>query len=145
MNAGGMKEGRGMRQVQGLYQEPGDAQFGYSPPNLLIEYAMRNTHVPVGPWRGVNTNQNAVYMECFMEEVARAAGADSLEFRRNLMGKHPKHLAVLNAAAEKGGWGKPLPTGVHRGLAQFMGYGSYPAAGAVDHVRGRGKRKHHLT
>ena len=54
-------------------------------PNLLIEYAMRNTHVPVGPWRGVNTNQNAVYMECFMDEVAKAAGKDPLEFRRALM------------------------------------------------------------
>ena len=70
---------------------------------------MRNTHVPVGPWRGVNTNQNGVYMECFIDEVARAAGKDPLEFRRALMSKHPKHLAVLNAAAEKGDWGKPLP------------------------------------
>src|SRR5258708_21960795 len=128
MNAGGMKEGRGMRQVQGLYQEPGEAQFGYSPPSLLIEYAMRNSTVPVGPWRGVNTNQNAVYLECFMEEVARAAGKDSLEFRRALLQNHPKHLAVLNAAAEKGDCGKPLPAGVHRGIAQFMGYGSYSAA-----------------
>ena len=104
---------------------------------------MRNTHVPVGPWRGVNTNQNAVYMECFMEEVARAAGADSLEFRRALMAKHPKHLAVLNAAADKGGWGKPLPSGVHRGIAQFMGYGSYSAAVAEVSVSGDGKVKEH--
>ena len=71
-------------------------------PNLLIEYAMRNTHVPVGPWRGVNTNQNAVYMECFIEEAARAAGRDSLEFRRALMGKHPKHLAVLERRRGQG-------------------------------------------
>jgi Aerobic-type carbon monoxide dehydrogenase, large subunit CoxL/CutL homologs len=97
-------------------------------PNLLIEYAMRNSHVPVGPWRGVNTNQNAVYMECFMDEVAKAAGKDPLEFRRALMKDFPKHLAVLNAAAEKGDWGKPLPAGVYRGIAQFMGYGSYSAA-----------------
>src|SRR5499427_2513769 len=102
---GGPKE----RQLQGWYQEPGDSQFGYGLPNLQIEYAMRNTHVPVGPWRGVNTNQNAVYLECFMEEVARAAGKDSLEFRRALMKNHPKHLAVLNAVADKGDWGKPLP------------------------------------
>ena len=106
-------------------------------PNLLIEYAMRNTHVPVGPWRGVNTNQNAVYMECFIDEVARAAGKDPLEFRRALMSKHPKHLAVLNAAAEKAGWGKPLPAGVHRGIAQFMGYGSYSAAVAEVSVSDR--------
>src|SRR5207253_3684322 len=102
--------GQDARQLQGYSDKPGDAELGYTVPNLLIEYAMRNTHVPVGPWRGVNTNQNAVYMECFVEEVARAAGADSLEFRRALMTKHPKHLAVLNAAADRGGWGKPLPS-----------------------------------
>ena len=135
--------GRDDRQLQGYTDKPGDAQLGYTVPNLLIEYAMRNTHVPVGPWRGVNTNQNAVYMECFIEEVARAAGADSLEFRRALMAKHPKHLAVLNAAAAKGDWGKPLPAGVHRGLAQFMGYGSYSAAVAEVSVSGEGKVKVH--
>jgi isoquinoline 1-oxidoreductase beta subunit len=75
---------------------------------------MRNTHVPVGPWRGVNTNQNGVYLECFIDEAARAANKDPLEFRRAIMSKHPKHLAVLNAAAEKAGWGTPLPAGVHR-------------------------------
>src|SRR5262249_9576501 len=108
-----------------------------------IDYAMRNSHVPVGPWRGVNTNQNGVYLECFMDEVARAAGKDPLEFRRALMSKHPKHLAVLNAAAEKGDWGKPLPAGVHRGIAQFMGYGSYSAAVAEVSVSGQGKLKVH--
>jgi isoquinoline 1-oxidoreductase subunit beta len=125
-----IKEGKDLRQLQGLWKEPGDAQIGYAPPNLRTEYAMRNTHVPVGPWRGVNTNQNGVYLECFIEEMARAAGKDSLEFRRALMKDHPKHLAVLNAAAEKGDWGKPLPPGMYRGIAQFMGYGSYSAATA---------------
>jgi isoquinoline 1-oxidoreductase beta subunit len=131
------------RQLQGYTDKPGDAQLGYTVPNLLIEYAMRNTHVPVGPWRGVNTNQNAVYMECFIEEVAQAAGADSLEFRRRLMGKHPRHLAVLNAAADKGDWGKPLPPSVHRGIAQFMGYGSYSAAVAEVSVNSEGKVRVH--
>ena len=135
--------GQDARQLQGYTDKPGDAQLGYTVPNLLIEYAMRNTHVPVGPWRGVNTNQNAVYMECFIEEVARAAGADSLEFRRALMGKHPKHLAVLNAAAAKGDWGKPLPSGIHRGIAQFMGYGSYSAAVAEVSLSAEGKLKVH--
>jgi isoquinoline 1-oxidoreductase beta subunit len=135
--------GKDDRQLQGYTDKPGDAQLGYTVPNLLIEYAMRNTHVPVGPWRGVNTNQNGVYMECFIEEAARAAGADSLEFRRALMGKHPKHLAVLNAAAAKGNWGKPLPPGVHRGIAQFMGYGSYSAATAEVSVSADGKLKVH--
>jgi isoquinoline 1-oxidoreductase subunit beta len=143
LNPKGIVEGKDMRQLQGYYDTPGDAQLGYDVPNLLIEYVMRNSHVPVGPWRGVNTNQNAVYMECFMEEVARAAGKDSLEFRRALMKEHPNHLAVLNAAAEKAGWGKPLPPSVHRGLAQFMGYGSYSAAVAEAWVSPQGKLKVH--
>jgi isoquinoline 1-oxidoreductase subunit beta len=143
LNPKGIVEGKDMRQLQGYYDTPGDAQLGYDVPNLLIEYVMRNTHVPVGPWRGVNTNQNAVYMECFMEEVARAAGKDSLEFRRALMKEHPKHLAVLNAVAEKAEWGKPLPEGIHRGLAQFMGYGSYSAAVAEVSVSPQGKLRVH--
>jgi len=114
-----------------------------SAPSLLMEYAMRNTHVPVGPWRGVNTNQNGVYMECFMDEVAKAAGKDPLEFRRSLMSKHPKHLAVLNAAAEKAGWGTPLPAGRFRGIAQFMGYYSYSAAVAEVSVSPAGDLKVH--
>jgi isoquinoline 1-oxidoreductase beta subunit len=138
-----IKDGRDVRQLQGLWKAPGDAQFGYTVPNLMTEYAMRNTHVPVGPWRGVNTNQNGVYLECFMDEVARAAGKDPLQFRRALMQNHPKHLAVLNAAAEKGNWGKPLPAGVHRGIAQFMGYGSYSAAVAEVSVNSKNEVKVH--
>jgi isoquinoline 1-oxidoreductase beta subunit len=143
LNPAGIKDGKDDRQLQGYYTAPGDAQLGYTFPSLLVEYAMRNTHVPVGPWRGVNTNQNGVYLECFMDEVARAANADPLEFRRALMQKHPKHLAVLNAAAEKAGWGKPLPAGVHRGIAQFMGYGSYSAAVAEVSVSDKGELKVH--
>jgi isoquinoline 1-oxidoreductase subunit beta len=140
-----IKDGKDRRQLQGLWPEPHDAQIGYTVPNLRTEYAMRNTHVPVGPWRGVNTNQNSVYLECFMDEVARAAGKDPLEFRRALMHKHPKHLGVLNAAAEKGGWGKPAPAGVHRGIAQFMGYGSYTAAVAEVSVNGDEVRIHRMV
>jgi isoquinoline 1-oxidoreductase subunit beta len=143
LNPAGIVGGKDRRQLQGWWAEPNDAQLGYTVPNLLIEYVMRNTHVPVGPWRGVNTNQNGVYMECFIEECARAAGKDSLEFRRALMSQHPKHLAVLNAAAEKGDWGKPLPAGVHRGIAQFMGYGSYSAATAEVSISPQGKVKVH--
>ncbi|HSB68513.1 MAG TPA: molybdopterin cofactor-binding domain-containing protein [Candidatus Methylomirabilis sp.] len=139
LNPAAIASGKDDRQLQGYTEKPGDAQLGYTVPNLLIEYAMRNTHVPVGPWRGVNTNQNAVYMECFMDEVARAAGRDPLEFRRALLGNHPKHLAVLNAAAAKADYGKPLPAGVHRGIAQFMGYASYSAAVAEVTVGDRGK------
>jgi isoquinoline 1-oxidoreductase beta subunit len=138
-----IKDGKDVRQLQGLTAQPSDAYLGYTVPNLAIEYAMRNTHVPVGPWRGVNTNQNAVYLECFIDEVARAAGKDPLEFRRALMSKHPKHLGVLNAVADRAGWSKPLPAGVHRGIAQFKGYGSYSAAVAEVSVSDRGKLKIH--
>ena len=143
-NPGVIKDGKDERQVQGLWKTlTGDAQIGYTFPNVLIEYAMRNSSVPVGPWRGVNTNQNGVYLECFIEECARAAGIDSLEFRRAMMQNHPKHLGVLNAVAEKGDWGKPLPAGVHRGIAQFMGYGSYSAATAEVSVSDKGELKIH--
>jgi Aerobic-type carbon monoxide dehydrogenase, large subunit CoxL/CutL homologs len=78
-------------------------------PNLKVEYAMRNSHVPVGPWRGVNTNQNGVYSECFMDEVAKAAGKDPLEFRRQFMSKHPKHLGVLTPSRRRRSGGRPFP------------------------------------
>ncbi|MEY9883487.1 molybdopterin cofactor-binding domain-containing protein [Bradyrhizobium sp. USDA 329] len=127
---------------QGVAQS-GDAAFGYSVPNLLIEHAMRNPHVPPGFWRGVNVNHNAIYMECFMDELAQAAGQDPLEFRRKLMGHHPKHLAVLNAVAEKIGWDTPAPQGVYRGIAQVMGYGSYVAGAAEISVTDGSKIKVH--
>ncbi|MEZ2140893.1 molybdopterin cofactor-binding domain-containing protein [Bradyrhizobium sp. DN5] len=127
---------------QGVAQS-GEAAFGYSVPNLLIEHAMRNPHVPPGFWRGVNVNHNAIYMECFMDELAQAAGQDPLEFRRNLMGNHPKHLAVLDAVAEKIGWTTPAPQGVYRGIAQVMGYGSYVAGAAEISVTDGSKIKVH--
>ncbi|MCK1280165.1 xanthine dehydrogenase family protein molybdopterin-binding subunit [Bradyrhizobium sp. 61] len=127
---------------QGVAQT-GEAAFGYSVPNLLVEHAMRNPHVPPGFWRGVNVNHNAIYMECFMDELAQAAGQDPLEFRRKLMGNHPKHLAVLNAVAEKIGWDKPAPQGVYRGIAQVMGYGSYVAGAAEISVTDGNKIKVH--
>ncbi|WP_375310323.1 molybdopterin cofactor-binding domain-containing protein [Bradyrhizobium sp. A5] len=127
---------------QGVAQS-GEAAFGYSVPNLLVEHAMRNPHVPPGFWRGVNVNHNAIYMECFMDELAQAAGQDPLEFRRKLMGNHPKHLAVLNAVAEKIGWTTPAPKGIYRGIAQVMGYGSYVAGAAEISVTDGNKIKVH--
>ncbi len=143
-NPAAIKDGKDIRQLQGLWPTlEGDAQIGYTHANLRTEYAMRNTHLPVGPWRGVNTNQNGIFMECFMDEVAKLANRDPLEFRRSLMSERPKHLGVLNAAAEKAGWGKPLPKGVYRGIAQFMGYGSYSAAVAEVSVSPKGEVKVH--
>ena len=127
---------------QGL-NASGEAGIGYSLPNLLVEHSMRNPHVPPGFWRGVNVNQNAIYLECFMDELANAVGQDPVEFRRKLMTKHPKHLAVLNAVADKIGWSKPAPQGIHRGIAQHMGYGSYVAAAAEISVTDGTKIKVH--
>jgi isoquinoline 1-oxidoreductase subunit beta len=121
----------------------GDAAFGYGVPNLLIEHSMRNPHIIPGFWRGVNVNQNALYVECFMDELAHAAGQDPLAFRRKLLANHPKNLAVLDAVAEKIGWDKPAPQGIYRGLAQNMGYGSYVAAAAEISVTDGSKIKVH--
>ncbi len=135
-------KGRDALSFQGVF-ESGEHAFGYSVPNLLIDHAMRNPHVPPGFWRGVNINQNAVFIECFMDELAHAAGQDPLEFRRRLMEKYPKNLGVLNAVAERIGWGKPAPKGRYRGLAQMKAFNSYVAAAAEISVEGGNKVKIH--
>ena len=137
-----LENGKDPAAFQGLAAS-GEAAIGYSVPNLLVEHAMRNPHVPPGFWRGVNVNHNAIYLECFMDELAHAAGQDPVEFRRKLMSKHPKHLAVLNAVAEKIGWTTPAPKGVYRGIAQVMGYGSYVAGAAEISVTEGSKIKVH--
>ena len=137
------KDGRDSAAFQGLNPEGAEARLGYAIPNLLIEHAVRNTHVPVGFWRGVNTNQNAIWLESFIDEVAHASGKDPLEFRRKLLTNSPKHLTVLNAVADRIGWGTAPAPGVHRGIAQFMGYASYCAGAAEVSVSNRGKLKVH--
>ncbi|HYA04331.1 MAG TPA: molybdopterin cofactor-binding domain-containing protein, partial [Xanthobacteraceae bacterium] len=122
---------------------PGGAEgvFGYGVPNLLIDHAMRNPPIPAGFWRAVNSNQNAFYVESFMDELAHAAGQDPLAFRLNYL--KPKHAAVLKAAAAKAGYGAPAPQGVYRGLAQIMANASYAAACAevsVDNGRVKVRR-----
>jgi isoquinoline 1-oxidoreductase beta subunit len=121
----------------------GPARLGYTIPHLLIDHSMRNPHVPTGVWRGVNGNQNGIYLECFMDELAHSAGQDPLAFRRKLMANHPKHLAVLNAVAERVGWGQSAPQGVFRGIAQQMGLGSFVAAAAEISVTDSNKIKVH--
>jgi isoquinoline 1-oxidoreductase beta subunit len=138
-----LKDGMDPFVFQGLNPSGAEGVFGYEIPNLLIDHAMRNTHITPGFWRGVNNNQNAIYLECFMDELAQAAGQDPLEFRRKLMANHPKHLGVLNAVAEKVGWGKPAEGGRFRGLAQHMGYGSYVAAAAEVSIDPKGQLKIH--
>jgi isoquinoline 1-oxidoreductase subunit beta len=143
VNPQGLQNGKDPFVFQGLNPGGAEGAFGYTIPNLLIDHAMRNPHIPPHFWRGVNNNQNAIYLECFIDELAHAAGADPLEFRRKLMANHPKHLAVLNAVAERAGWGKPAPQGVYRGICQHMGYGSYVAACAEVSVSDKGAVKLH--
>jgi isoquinoline 1-oxidoreductase beta subunit len=142
-----IRDGRDPVVFQGLNNAGGEADIGYGIPHLLIDHAMRNPHVPPGFWRGVNLNQNAIYLECFMDELAHAAGKDPLEFRRTLMTNYPKHLAVLNAVAERAGWGTPAPDvggqRVFRGLSQTHGFGSYVAACAEISVSDAGALKIH--
>jgi isoquinoline 1-oxidoreductase beta subunit len=136
------EKGRDPLSFQGV-AESGEHAIGYTVPNLLIDHAMRNTHVPPGFWRGVNINQNAIFIECFMDELAHAAGQDPLEFRRKLMANHPRNLGVLNAVAERIGWTKPAPKGIHRGLAQMKAFNSYVAAAAEISVQDGDKIKVH--
>ena len=138
-----LQNGRDPATFQGLNPSGAESAIGYTIPNLLIDHSMRNPHVPPGFWRGVNINHNAIYLECFMDELAHAVGQDPVAFRRQLMAEHPKHLAVLNAVADAIDWEKPAPQGVHRGIAQMMAFGSYVAAAAEISVVGGNKIKIH--
>jgi len=103
----------------------------YDVPNYLVDFAERNTHVPVGFWRGVSHSQNCFFRESFIDEMAHAAGQDPYQYRRRLIGGHPraqKFRAVLDAAAAKAGWDKPAPAGIFRGIAVQEVDNSYIAA-----------------
>jgi isoquinoline 1-oxidoreductase beta subunit len=136
------QKGRDPLVFQGVF-DGGEHGFGYEFPNQLMDHAMRNTHVPPGFWRGVNVNQNAIFIECFMDELAESAGVDAVEFRRKFMAKFPRNLAVLNAVADGIGWAKPAPKGVFRGVAQMTAFGSYVAAAAELSVTDGNKVKIH--
>ncbi len=135
--------GKDVVAFQGLNPPSPEAQFTYSIPNLLIDHAIRNPNVPVGFWRGVNLNQNTIYVESFIDEIAHETKQDPLALRRKLLANMPKALAVLNAVADKGAWGKPAAPGVFRGLAQTHGFGSYVAACAEVSVSKEGVVKVH--
>ncbi|MGB5079403.1 MAG: molybdopterin cofactor-binding domain-containing protein [Burkholderiales bacterium] len=117
----------------------GIVDLPYAVPNLKVEFAMRNSHVPVGFMRTVFHSQNPFMRECFVDEMAHAAGRDPVEYRRVLLQKSPKDLAVLEAAARASGWGSPLPAGVHRGIAVQDSHGSYAAAVIEVSVSGAGE------
>jgi isoquinoline 1-oxidoreductase beta subunit len=136
------QKGRDPLTFQGV-ADSGEHSFGYTMPNLLVDHAMRQSHVPPGFWRGVNINQNAVFIECFMDELAEAAGQDPVEFRRKFMGPHPRNLAVLNAVAERIGWTRPAPAGMFRGIAQMKAFNSFVAAACEISVKDGNKVKVH--
>jgi isoquinoline 1-oxidoreductase beta subunit len=141
-----LQDGKDPEVFQGLFRAGGDTggdSLEYSIPNLTIDHAMRNTHVPPGYWRGVTVNHNAIFLECFIDELAHAARQDPLAFRRKLMADHPKALAVLEAVADKGGWRAKAAPGRYRGIAQFHTRGSYVAALTEISVQGGDRIKIH--
>lgn len=122
-----------------LHALGGLADLPYSVPSLRVEFAMRNSHVPVGFWRTVFQSQNPFFRECFIDEMAHAAGKDPYEFRRPMLAGSPKELGVLDAVAKAAGWGGPLAAGVHRGIAVHNSHGSYAAAVFEVSVSGKGE------
>ena len=137
-------DGADFAAFQGLLPSGGNKRFEdqtlkYTFPNFHIHHAMRNPPIRPGFWRGVNLNQNALYLECFLDEMAHAAGKDALDFRLSLLREQPKMAAVLKAAADKGGWGSN--DGKHRGLANIYGFGSYVAACAEVSINADGSVK----
>jgi isoquinoline 1-oxidoreductase beta subunit len=138
------QKGRDPLTFQGVF-DSGEHSFGYTMPNLLIDHAMRNTPVPPGFWRGVNINQNAIFIECFMDELAEAAKMDPVDFRRQFMKDHPRNLAVLNAVVDRIGWSKPAPAGIHRGVAQMKAFNSFVAAACEVSVQGNKVKVHRIV
>jgi isoquinoline 1-oxidoreductase beta subunit len=102
----------------------GSANLPYAIPNLRVEYTFTDVGVPCGWWRSVGSSQNAYVTEAFLDEIAAAGGKDPLELRRRLLVDKPKYLAVLDLAAEKAGWGTPLPKGRYRGIALHRSFGT---------------------
>lgn len=115
----------------------------YSVPNQLIAYGRREPGPNVWFWRSVGHSQNSFFMESFIDEMAHAAGQDPFQFRRALMDQQPRYRKVLEVAAEKAGWGQPLPAGVHRGIAVVQSFGSYVAEVAEVSINADGSPKVH--
>jgi isoquinoline 1-oxidoreductase beta subunit len=122
-----------------------DSPYLQTIPNHRVELHSPKTPISVLWWRSVGHSHNAFVMESLIDEVAHAAGADPVAYRRTLLAKHPRHLGVLNLAAEKAGWGTPLPAGRARGVAVHESFGSFVSQVAeVSAERGR-IRVHRVT
>jgi isoquinoline 1-oxidoreductase subunit beta len=126
--------------VSGLAEE-----MPYDVPNYLVDYVICPTAVPLGVWRAINYTQNAFYKECFIDEMAHQAGIDPYFYRRRLLAKRPKDLAVLDAAAQRAGWGRPLPADVYRGIALNAACGSFCAQVVEASVAAGSVRVHRVV
>jgi isoquinoline 1-oxidoreductase beta subunit len=113
----------------------GAANLPYALPNLRVDLHSPKLPVPVLWWRSVGSTHTAFAVECFIDELAEAAGKDPVEFRRSLLAEHPRHLGVLNLAVEKAGWGEPLGRNRGRGVAVHESFNSYVAQVAELTVR----------
>ena len=130
----------GMKAADGTdpFALQGIADTFYSVPAYRADYVLRTLHVPVGFWRSVNHSQNAYFREHFLDQVARETGQDPYQFRLGLLQESPKQRAVLQAAADRAGWGEALPANTHRGIAVETSYGSHCAQVVEVRVNGDG-------
>jgi isoquinoline 1-oxidoreductase beta subunit len=119
----------------------GGVDIPYAIPNLRVEQAVVDPGVPTGPWRSVGASQNAFVVESFIDELAHAAAADPYEFRHGLLGTASRHRGVLDLAAEKAGWGGPLPKNRGRGIAVYFSFSSWVAEVAEVELSSRGDLK----
>ncbi len=117
----------------------------YEFPNAEMEFHLHDAGVPTGWWRSVSASQNGYAIECFVDELAVAAGRDPLALRRELLTNHPRHRAVLDLAAEKAGWGTAPPAGRARGLAMVESFGSIVVHVAEVSIEQGAPRVHHVT
>ena len=121
----------------------GSANLPYDIPNIRVEYTEHDPGIPFGFWRSVGASFQGFVVEAFIDEMAAAAGKDPFQFRRDLLGKSPRHKAVLELAAEKAEWGKPLAAGRARGIAVMDAFGSYLAQVTEVSVDARGAVRVH--
>jgi len=121
----------------------GSADLAYPIPNMKVNWNMAPSGVPTLWWRSVGHTHNAFVTETFIDELAKAAGKDPYQYRRALLDKHPRHKGVLEMAAQKAGWGKPLPAGRARGIAVHESFGSFVAYVAEVSVSKKGTVKVH--
>jgi isoquinoline 1-oxidoreductase beta subunit len=122
----------------------GSAGLPYTIPNIRVEYIETDPGIPYGFWRSVGASVQGYVVEAFIDEMATAAGKDPYQFRRDLLGKAPRHLAALDLVAEKAGWGKPAPQGRARGIAVMEAFGSIVAQVAEVSVTNGAVRVHKI-